>query len=177
METMQPHPETSPARVLPDFDSWVAARGPSLLRLALALTGNRSDAEDLVQEALSKALPKWGRIGGLDDPEAYTKRMVVNAHVSLWRRTRRREVPVAEPPFEGSTPGPDSGMGADERRRLWLACRSLSVSQRTAVVLRYYEQLDYAEIAEYMGVREGTVRSSVSRALALLREELGEEHG
>lgn len=175
MDTMQPHRETGRAGAPPDFDSWVVARGPSLLRLAIALTGNQSDAEDLVQEALSKAFPQWARIGLLDDPDAYAKRMIVNAHVSLWRRTRRREVPVAEPPSAGSVPGPDAGMGADERHRLWLACQALSVSQRTAVVLRYYEQLDYTEIADYMGVREGTVRSQVSRALSVLRQELGED--
>ena len=162
---------------MPDFDAWVAGRGPVLMRLALALTGNRADAEDLVQEALSRALPKWGSISRLKDPDAYTKRMIVNIHISVWRRTRRRETPMADLPFEGSTPGPDAGVGTDERRRLWLACQALPVLQRSAVVLRYYEQLEYAEIAEVMGVRESTVRSRVSRALAVLRQELGENDG
>ncbi len=63
----------------------------------------------------------------------------------------------------------------DERRRIWAACRALPEAQRTAVVLRYYEQLEYAEIAELTGVREGSVRSRVSRGLAALRTTLGEE--
>jgi RNA polymerase sigma-70 factor (sigma-E family) len=177
METVQPRRERSVTRPEHDFDAWVAARGPGLMRLAVALTGNRPDAEDLVQEALSRVLPRWERLCRLQDPDAYTKRMIVNAHVSTWRRTRRRESPVAEPPFEGSTAGADAGIFPDERRRLWVACQALPVTQRTAVVLRYYEQLEYAEIAELLGVREGTVRSRVSRAMASLRRELGEDHG
>lgn len=68
----------------PDFDAWVAARGPALLRLAYTLTGDRGDAEDVVQDALSRALPRWERISRADDPDAYVRRMVVNAHVSEW---------------------------------------------------------------------------------------------
>jgi RNA polymerase sigma-70 factor (sigma-E family) len=157
----------------PDFDSWVAARGPTLLRLAYTLTGNRSDAEDVVQDALSLALPRWSRISAVDDVDAYVRRMVVNAHTSLWRRFRRRESPV-----EAISDGPtieDGRVEPDDRRRIWLACQALPEAQRTAVVLRYYEQLEYAEIAALTGVREGSVRSRVSRGLAVLRAELGEE--
>ena len=55
----------------PEFDAWVAARGQSLLRLAYVLTGNRADAEDVVQDALSRALPRWSRISTVEDPDAY----------------------------------------------------------------------------------------------------------
>ncbi len=61
--------------------------------------------------------------------------------------------------------GPGDGPAHDERRRLWAACRALPEAQRTAVVLRYYEQLEYDEIAALTGVAEGTVRSRVSRGL------------
>ena len=84
------------SETVPDFDTWVAARGPGLLRLAYTLTGNRADAEDVVQEALARALPRWARISRVDDVDAYVRRMVVNAHTSWWRRWRRRESPVAE---------------------------------------------------------------------------------
>lgn len=157
-----------------DFDAWVAARGPALLRLAYVLTGNRADAEDVVQEALSRALPRWSRISTVEDPDAYVRRMVVNAHTSWWRKFRRREHPVADPVPTGEVAGPGGGVLTDERRRIWLACRALPEAQRTAVVLRYYEQLEYAEIAAVTGVREGSVRSRVSRGLATLRTELGE---
>lgn len=155
---------------VPDFDSWVAARGPALLRLAYVLTGNGPDAEDVVQDALSRALPRWSRIASVEDPDAYVRRMVVNAHVSRWRKFRRREVPV-EAVRDRPVP---AGVAAEDRDRLWRACRSLPVDQRTAVVLRFYEDLDYAEIAALTGVREGSVRSRVSRGVAALRHELGD---
>jgi RNA polymerase sigma factor (sigma-70 family) len=99
--------------------------------------------------------------------------MVVNEHTSLWRRFRRRESPV-EAVADG--PKPEEGrVEPDDRRRIWLACQALPDSQRTAVVLRYYEQLEYAEIAALTGVQEGSVRARVSRGIAALRAELGEE--
>ncbi|CUR57849.1 hypothetical protein NOCA2460010 [metagenome] len=77
----------------PEFDEWVAARGGSLLRLAYLLTGDAEDAEDLVQDALSRALPRWARISTVEDPDAYLRRWVVDAHTSWWRRLRRRKSP------------------------------------------------------------------------------------
>jgi RNA polymerase sigma-70 factor (sigma-E family) len=156
--------------VTADFDDWVAARGSGLLRLAYVLTGNRADAEDAVQDALSRALPRWEHIRRVGDPDAYVRRMVVNAHTSWWRKFRKREAPVAEVvplPSEGGEPH-------DERDRVWRACLALPESQRVAVVLRYYEQLEYAEIAALTGVAEGSVRSRVSRGLTALRTTLGE---
>ena len=154
----------------PDFDGWVAVRGPALLKLAYTLTGNRPDAEDVVQEALARALPRWERISQVEDVDAYVRRMVVNAHTSWWRKFRRREVAVPEV-RAGSVAAPDLA----EHDRVWRACLALPEVQRTAVVLRYYEQLEYAEIAALTGVREGSVRARVSRGLAALREELGDD--
>lgn len=148
----------------PSFDDWVAARGPALLRLATLLAGNPHDAQDVVQDALSKVWPRWDRISSLEDPDAYVRRMVVNGHTSWWRRFRRRETPVAD-----TRPEVVSDVLPDDRDRLWEACRRLPEDQRVAVVLRYWEQLEYAEIADLTGVREGTVRSRVSRGLATLR--------
>lgn len=162
----------------PDFDAWVAARGPALLRLAYVITGNATDAEDVVQDALSRALPRWERISQVEDVDAYVKRMVVNAHTSWWRKFRRRESPTPVVVDSGETvAGPGDGPGHDDRQRLWAACRALPEAQRTAVVLRYYEQLEYDEIAALTGVAEGTVRSRVSRGLAGLRAGLGVEGG
>lgn len=157
-----------------DFESWVAARGPSLLRLAYVLTGTQADAEDLVQEALSRALPRWDRIASLEHPDAYVRRMLVNAHTSRWRRLLRRERPVAVVPDPAARADPQ--VGAEEQARLWQACLRLPPEQRIAVVLRYYEQLGYAEIADLTGVREGSVRSRVSRGIAALRADWGRDH-
>lgn len=166
--TVEPLGEAG-ARVV-DFDEWVAARGDALFRLAFVITGNRADAEDAVQDALSRALPRWDRIRQTDDPDAYVRRMVINAHTSWWRTFRRRESPVAEVSL-GDTGGPD----VEEHDRVWQACLRLPTDQRVAVVLRYYEQREYAEIADLTGVREGTVRSRVSRGLVALRAELEDD--
>jgi RNA polymerase sigma-70 factor (sigma-E family) len=155
-----------------DFDDWVAARGPALLRLAYVLTGNRADAEDAVQDALSRALPRWETIRTTGNPDAYVRRMVVNAHTSWWRKFRKRESPLAD-----VVPAPSvDDVVSDDRDAVWRACLALPDAQRVAVVLRYYEQLEYAEIAALTGVAEGSVRSRVSRGLAALREVFGEEN-
>src|SRR4051794_24443771 len=153
------------------FDGWVAVRGPGLLKLAYTLTGNAADAEDVVQEALARALPRWERISRVENVDAYVRRMVINSHTSWWRKFRRREAPVAEL-RDVAVPGGLDGL--DQRSGLWEACRRLPEPQRTAIVLRYYEQLEYAEIAELTGVREGSVRSRVSRGLSALREAMGD---
>ncbi len=163
------------AEAADDFAEWVAARGPGLLRLAYVLTGDGYDAEEIVQDALSRALPRWSRIASVEDPDAYVRRMVINARTSRWRRLRGRETPVASPQDAVADEGAAApGVDVLERERLWRACQRLPEIQRTAVVLRYYEQWEYAEIAAATGVREGSVRSRVSRGLATLRADLGE---
>ena len=156
-----------------DFAEWVSVRGPGLLRLAYLLTGNAVEAEDLVQEVLARALPRWSSIATVEHPDTYVRRMVVHEHTSWWRRFRRRETPVAEP--TGLARAEAAGIPAEELERLWRAFCALPDRQRAAVVLRYHEQLEYAEIAELTGVREVTVRSRVSRGMAVLRRTLEEE--
>jgi len=151
----------------PDFDEWVALRGDALLRLAYLLTGSPTDAEDVVQDVLVRALPRWDRIAAADDVDAYVRRMVVNAHTSWWRRWRKRETPVEEARGSGHV---DPVEPRDDA--LWRACLALPADQRAAVVLRFYEDLTYAEIAALAGVREGTVRSRVSRGIATLRAQV-----
>ena len=152
----------------PDFDEWVAARGQSLLRLAYVLTGEPQEAEDVVEDALSRALPRWSRISRRHDPDAHVRRLVVRAHVSRWRRLRRWRAP-APPPMEQAA---STGIRIQVPDATWEACRSLPSHQRTALVLRYYEGLRDDEIAELTGAREGGVRTRVSGALAALRTEL-----
>lgn len=156
----------------PDFESWVSARGQGLLRFAYVLTGNAVDAEDVVQDALSRAVGAWPRICAADDPDAYVRRMVVNAHTSWWRKFRRRESPVAEVRPTGREEVTHDARLDDQ---LWQACRRLPEPQRTAIVLRFYEDMDYPGIAQITGVREASVRSRVSRGLSTLRAELGRE--
>jgi RNA polymerase sigma-70 factor (sigma-E family) len=150
----------------PAFAEWVEAHGDALTRFAMLVLGRRGLADDAVQEALSRAMTRWDRIVRTDDPLAYVRRMIVNAHVSEWRRSRRREVPAAYPPESvvETVAGPD-----DE---LWRLCLALPVRQRAAVVLRYYEGLSYAEVAKVLGVSDVTARTQTHRALKTLRAAL-----
>jgi RNA polymerase sigma-70 factor (sigma-E family) len=144
------------------FDVFVAGRYPALLRSAYLLTGNHHDAEDLVQGALLKAVPKWGRIEG--DPEPYVRRIMVNDNISRWRRRRGREVIVEQVPEAG-----ESRSDADTSLTLAAALAALAPRQRTVIVLRYYEDLTEVQTADLMGIAVGTVKSQARDALARLR--------
>ena len=154
------------------FDHWVDARVPALLRFAYLVTGSQHAAEDAVQSALTRACERWSRVRRTTDPDAYVRRMVVNAHVSAWRRSGRRELTVAE--VRDTEVGDHAGAIATGDA-VWRVCATLPPQQRAAVVLRYYEDLEYAEIAAVLGVTQATARSHVHRALAAMRAELTQE--
>jgi RNA polymerase sigma-70 factor (sigma-E family) len=151
-----------------DFEAWAEARVARLLRFAYLVTGSQHAAEDAVQAALTRACEKWARVSRVGDPDAYVRRMVVNEHVSAWRRTGRREVAVE---VVRDTAVDETG-AVDESDAVWRLCSGLPRQQRAAVVLRYYEDLEYAEIAALLECSEATVRSHVHRALTALRAEL-----
>jgi RNA polymerase sigma-70 factor (sigma-E family) len=127
------------------FDEFVAARMPALLRTAYLLTGSQPDAEDLVQTALVRAVPRWSRIVG--DPEPYVRKILVNENISRWRRRRWREVPV-QPPETGV-----ADRATDDRLVLAQALAALAPRQRAVIVLRYYEDLTEKETAALLGSR------------------------
>ena len=157
----------------PSFDEWVEARVAALLRFAYLVTGSQHAAEDAVQSALTRACEKWSRVRRTTDPDAYVRRMIVNAHVSAWRRSGRRELTVAE---VRDTEVADHAGTVATGDAVWRVCATLPPQQRAAVVLRYYEDLEYAEIAAVLGVTQATARSHVHRALAAMRAELQEGH-
>jgi RNA polymerase sigma-70 factor (sigma-E family) len=158
----------------PSFDEWVDARVAALLRFAYLVTGSQHAAEDAVQSALVRACEKWSRVRRATDPDAYVRRMVVNAHVSAWRRSGRRELTVAE---VRDTEVGDHAEPIVTGDAVWRVCATLPPQQRAAVVLRYYEDLEYAEIAVILGTAQATARSHVHRALAAMRAELQKEDG
>jgi len=148
------------------FDDYVSAKADGLLRHAMVVTADAHVAEDLVQSVLERAYPRWARIGAMEYPDAYLRRMVVNEFISLRRRIGRVFVVdrVPEPP-ELSDP---SDHHAD-RQALIAEIRRLPNRQRAAVALRYWEDLTDAQIAEQLGCREATVRGYIVRALRTLR--------
>lgn len=166
MDVVVTEPSTA---VDPGFDAWVEARVAALLRFGYLVTGSQHAAEDAVQSALVSACEKWSRVIRRDDPDAYVRRMIVNAHISAWRRSGRRESSVAEVRDVVST---DRVQVVVEHDAVWRMCAQLPARQRAAVVLRFYEDLEYGEIAAILDVAEPTVRSHVHRALTTLRREL-----
>ena len=159
------------AQAREDFQSYVAARSPALLRTAYALTGNRADGEDLLQTALAKTYLAWERIREREAVDSYVRRVMVNTQTSWWRRRKADEHPTGELPERPS--GRDDTADVDLHDALWTALSGLPKRQRAMVVLRYYEDLSEAETASVMGVSVGTVKSATSRALAKLRDSSG----
>lgn len=156
-----------------DFESWLVAREPALQRLARLLTGDEHAAQDLVQTSLAKLYLAWDRLSDHHQVDAYARRILVNEHRSAWRRPwRRREVLTDAPPDRGRDP--DASYDG-QREAVWRFVATLPPRQRAVIVLRYYEQLSEAEIAEVLGISVGTVKSQSSRALAALRTRLPED--
>jgi RNA polymerase sigma-70 factor (sigma-E family) len=151
------------------FEEFAATRLDAVLRFAVVLTNDRGLAEDVVQEVLIRAYGRWAKIAELDYPEAYVRRMVVNEFLS-WRRKWARYVPYAE--VEPDIREPDHAAAQAERSAMLAEVGKLPRRQRTVLVLRYYEGLSDAQIAEILGCAETTVRGYAFRGLAALRIEL-----
>jgi RNA polymerase sigma-70 factor (sigma-E family) len=150
----------------PAFRDYVRERSRALLRTAYLLTGNRADAEDLVQSALAKTYLAWDRIEDRGALDGYVRRAMVNTHISWWRRRRVEEYPTDEVPDQAVA---DHAVSSDIQEALRRAVDRLPQRMRAAVMLRFYEDMTEAEIAEVLGVSLGTVKSTVSRAVAKLR--------
>ena len=156
----------------PTFDEFVAERLEPLLRYATALTCDPHLAQDIVQDVLIRAQSGWSRIASMAQPVAYVKRMIVNEHLSWRRRRINRDVTLSHPALADVAPaGDDPTTRYDERDAMLTRIARLSRRQRTVIVLRYYENLTDAEIAEIMCCTEATVRSHASHALAVLRRQ------
>lgn len=151
------------------FVEFARSRTDGFLDLAWLVTRDAEDARDAVQDALAGLYRRWTRLPEGDEFEAYVYRTVVNACLGVIRR-RPRSLPVAQP--EGLPLAP---VGADPSQQVvaadevWRLCGELSPDQRTAVVLRFYQDLSFAEIAAVLGCREATARSHVHRAVVALR--------
>lgn len=149
-----------------DFDAFVVGSSGRMLRVAQLLTGDLGRAEDLVQDAYAKAYLRWETIRA-DDPWAYVRRSVVNGYTDWWRRKPWREQPTERLPE--SVVLPDPATVHAERDALLLALAQLTRRERAVVVLRFYQDLSEAQIADALGIAAGTVKSTNLRALRKLR--------
>lgn len=148
-----------------DFEEYVVAAWPRLLRSAWLLTGDWHKAEDLVQTVLARVYTRWSRVRG-GAPDAYLRAMLASTYLSWWRRRWRAEVPTEQIPEQA---GHDPHVGAGDREALRLALRRLPHQQRAVLMLRYHADLTEAATARALGVGVGTVKSYTARALATLR--------
>jgi RNA polymerase sigma-70 factor (sigma-E family) len=150
-----------------EFVAFVRRRGEHHLRTAVLLTGDWHAAEDLVQAALVKLYRVWRRIDTADDPDAYLRRILVNTHRSWWRARWRRELPFSGlPDRTDPVDGAERLAVADAVRR---ALAALPARQRTALVLRYFEDLSEIQTAELMGCSVGAVKTHTHRGVRAMR--------
>ena len=149
-----------------EFTDFVADHGGQLLRTACLVTGDAHLGEDLLQTALAKAYGSWDKVRRADHPVAYVRRLMINAHLSWLRRLTNTE--RAHESFSDVATG-DLQLAQAERDEMRQALLRLSPRVRTAVVLRYFDDLSEAETAQLMGCSRSTVNNHVSRGLAALR--------
>jgi RNA polymerase sigma-70 factor (sigma-E family) len=156
-----------------EFAEFFRASWAKLYRVALAVSGDHRSAEDDLQAAFAKVYASWGKVRRADHPEAYVRRIVLNEVLGARRYGfARHERPHSSVEPDRVVVSPEAGVV--DRDAVWSAVRALPPRQRAVVVLRYYEDLSEAEIADALGCSRGTVKSQASNALATLRRTVGD---
>jgi RNA polymerase sigma-70 factor (sigma-E family) len=153
------------------LDELYRAHAPEALRLAYLLTGERTLAEDLVQDAFVKVLGRFHDLRNKDAFWWYLRRTIVNLARSQFRRRRVERAWLERQRPQDMAPAADD---LGDRDRLQRALMTLRPEQRAAIVMRFYEDLSEADTAQALGVAAGTVKSLVSRGMDRLRAELPE---
>ena len=151
-----------------DFEAYVAARAAALRRTAYLLCGDWHQAEDIVQNALTKLYLAWRRVEKRDGMDAYVRQIVVRCVLDERRKGWRRESPTEALPERALVPAGSS----EDREALMAALAEVPAQQRAALVLRYWEDLSIAETARILNISEGAVKSATSRGLDNLRRTL-----
>jgi RNA polymerase sigma-70 factor (sigma-E family) len=149
-----------------EFREFAIGRWPALVRFAYGLTGDAGHAEDLAQITLSRTYASWARVRRADDPDAYVRRILINAHHTRFRKRRVRETSAPHLPEPVTADVTDA---LDQRSDLIAALLELPPKQRAVVMLRYWDGLTETQAAAVLGCSVGTVKSQASRALAKLR--------
>jgi RNA polymerase sigma-70 factor (ECF subfamily) len=156
----QEEPVAPAASLHEDFESFYARERKPVVGLAFVLSGSRSGAEDLAQDAFLMAYTRWDTVGSYDDPGAWVRRVVSNNSVSTIRRRAAEARALVR--FSGS------GFAVPEMSTdavtTWAAVRKLPKRQAQAIVLRYYDRSSVAEIARILDCSENTVKTHLRRA-------------
>ncbi len=148
-----------------EFDAFYEHARDRLAVQIAALTGDPAEAIDHVQEAFVRAWTRWAKVGQLDDPEGWVRRVAYNLAVSRWRRARRTVL----------RPGPPEARFEwdDAQLQIVLALRTLPRSERAAIILHHLADLPVDEVAALLDAPSGTVKSWLHRGRAQLATELG----
>jgi RNA polymerase sigma-70 factor (ECF subfamily) len=167
-------PSGSADRLAADFPTFFAQATPRLVRLGYALTGSSAEAEELVQETMVRCYLRWARVGRLESPDAWCRRVLLNLIYSRTRRLRSERAARRRDPTPETTAASDLPVAA---AHFWALVRSLPPRQAEVIALRYVEGLDVAGIAAALGRAEGTIRAQLytgRQALAARIDENGE---
>lgn len=161
------------------FEAYLDAELERLTTFAAVLTGDRQLAHDILTDALLKAWRKWPRVQAAREPGSYVRAIVTRTYLDHHRTAQRRTAKLpaiwshSRPAFEADPAG-----GIADRDAVGRALDSLSPRERSAIVLKYYDDLTTDEIAAAMGCRATTVRTHLRTGLRRLRAsgELEVEH-
>ncbi|MFJ4922241.1 SigE family RNA polymerase sigma factor [Streptomyces sp. NPDC088725] len=151
------------------FEEYVRTRQDALLRSARRLVPDYVDAQDLLQTALARTYRRWEGIADKSLADAYLRRVMINTRTEWWRARKLEEVPSEQLPEASVEDGTEQHA---DRALLMDILSVLAPKQRSVVVLRHWEQMSTEETAAALGMSAGTVKSTLHRALARLREEL-----
>jgi RNA polymerase sigma-70 factor (ECF subfamily) len=154
------------------FEEFFEAESPALFRRLCLITGNRHEAEEVMQDAFLSLFERWDRVRAMEDPTGYLYRTAFNAF-----RRRSMRAGLALRRTLGLTPGRDEFEAADDRQVVSQALAKLSRRQRTALVLTELIGYGSEDAGRMMGVRAGTVRALAAQGRAALRGMLEQEHG
>lgn len=157
------------ARPHTTFEEFASEHAESLLRTAHLVTMDEGEAEDLVQECLLMLSQRWPRVGAMDRPLAYARRVLVNLAVRGGAKRTQRRAELDTSAVEGVADFAAIEL-LEARDELWAALRRLTPRQRAVLVLRYFHDLSEAQTAEVLGCSAKTVSSTSSRSLTQLRE-------
>ncbi|GAA2484904.1 SigE family RNA polymerase sigma factor [Streptomyces longisporus] len=152
-----------------EFEEYLRMRQDALLRCARRLVGDPLEAQDLLQTALLRTYRRWDRIADKQLADAYLRRVMINTRTEWWRARKLQQLPVELVPDASVE---DSTEQHADRALLMDIMRVLPPQQRSVVVLRYWERMSTKETASALGMAPGTVKSTLYRSLARLREEL-----
>lgn len=151
-----------------DLRELYAAAHARLVTVVASVTGDVTEAEDCVQEAFARAMPRWRRVARYDDPEAWIRKVAINLARSRWRRAVRG----TQLHRQAARPADVAPLSPDHVALL-AALKQLPDEQRDAIVLHYLVDRPIEEIAARQGVAVGTVKARLSRGRRALAARLG----